>query len=117
MSASPRTDDVWQTPDAIMTEREKERRDLSRQLERELADCKDKHAKSILAWGKEVATALESKAAAERELAEAREQRDRLADAALYLADLAEKNTNDGDLWKSAIENVRTLAAGKGDPT
>jgi hypothetical protein len=48
----------------------------ARQLERELSAAKDRHAKSIISWGKEVATALESKAKSERELAEAREQLD-----------------------------------------
>ena len=64
----------------------------------------------------------------ERELAEAiaqeqihydnyvsmKEQRDRLAEASLFLADVAEKNTDDTDLWNAAIGKVRELAAVKG---
>jgi hypothetical protein len=45
----------------------------------------------------------------QRELAEAREQRDRLAEAASRLADVAEENTDDGDLWQTVIANVRAL--------
>jgi TolA-binding protein len=42
------------------------------------------------------------------------EQRDRLAEAASRLADVAEENTDDGDLWQTVIANVRALAAVKG---
>jgi len=52
--------------------------DVARQLERELSATKDKHAKRIIAWGKEVAAALEAKQKAEQ-------QRDRLAEAAKNL--------------------------------
>ena len=50
----------------------------------------------------------------ERELADVTEQRDRLAEASLFLADVAEKNTDDTDLWNAAIGKVRELAAVKG---
>ena len=43
----------------------------------------------------------------ERELANMTAQRDRLAEAALYLADVAERNTDDTDLWQFSIANVR----------
>ena len=53
-----------------------------------------------------------------REIGEAidaiREQRDRLVEAALFLADVAEKNTDDTDLWNQAIDKVRALAARDG---
>jgi len=48
-------------------------------------------------------------------LEEARQQRDTLAEASLRLADIAEQNTDDVDLWESAISEVRTLCALKGD--
>jgi len=77
--------------------------DFARQLERELAE-----AKFDLQFRREL-YALQTK-----ELGEAREQRDRLAEASLFLADVAEKNTDDTDLWNAAIGKVRELAAVKG---
>jgi hypothetical protein len=49
------------------------------------------------------------------ELAEVYEQRDSIAKAALYLADVAEKNTDDPDLWENAIATVKAIATLKGD--
>jgi len=44
-----------------------------------------------------------------RERDEAREYSDRLAEAALRLAYVAEQNTDDGDLWQAVINHVRVL--------
>jgi hypothetical protein len=48
-------------------------------------------------------------AKAQEELATVTAQRDRLAVAASRLADVAEENTDDGDLWQTVIANVRAL--------
>lgn len=46
-----------------------------------------------------------------KDIAEVRDQLDRLAEASLRLADIAEKNTDDTDLWETIIADVRSLAA------
>jgi hypothetical protein len=70
--------------------------DFARQLERELAEA---IAQEQIHYDNYVSM---------------KEQRDRLAEASLFLADVAEKNTDDTDLWNAAIGKVRELAAVKG---
>jgi hypothetical protein len=105
--------------------------DVLNRMDRELAELKDKHARNIIAWGKEVATAIESKAETDRELAEAkfdlqfrrelyalqtkelgeaREQRDRLAEAIItHRAKAFPLNGEDYDLelWQ-ALQSLTT---------
>jgi hypothetical protein len=83
--------------------------DYCKQLERELAIWKhevdllrDELAKADKALEDNISTFIDLK-----------EQRDRLAEASLFLADVAEKNTDDTDLWNAAIGKVRELAAVK----
>ena len=73
------------------------------EIERELAESIDELESNGLVLQK-----------LQRERDEAIEQRDKLAAAALFLADVAEKNTDDTDLWNQAIDKVRALAARDG---
>ena len=137
MSDTPRTDDqsVRYYDDATGTRIEYVAARFARQLERELtqrerelAEAREETIRTREFMGRGFAKAKEELATMETRHAatmmhtqsvvddanQLREQRDRLAEAALFLADLAEKNTDDGDLWKSAFDKVRTLAAVKG---
>jgi hypothetical protein len=72
------------------------------ELERELAEAREEtiRTREFMDYGF---------AKAQEELATVTAQRDRLAVAASRLADVAEENTDDGDLWQTVIANVRAL--------
>ena len=103
MSATPRTDAQVKLLSSGGDWDDYLHSDFARQLERELADCKDKHAKRIITWGTEVATALEAKAAAERELAEARAWSAKLADVADDLRSELAEAQNRAAFFESAL--------------
>lgn len=87
--------------------------DFCRGMERELTEARDalKFRRELYALQTGHLNNVRAQLSEEQRLhVKTLDERDRLAETALFLADVAEKNTDDGYLWRSAIYNVRNLA-------